>query len=317
MAEEGGKGKRAGLYTAAAALLALCIALGVFTYMPGLRQWVSSGRLHARLDRPLVVQKATLAREAPLPLPTGAAGERKAAPPGEATQASRTGAVDGGKAKPPQKAALSRPAGYSGRDTREMAYRALYTQWHVPYYSGKDRSSMCAQARSAGVRCLMGKGAVGDLIAMNRPAVLRFKDKTHGDYYGLLTALDGETATLTLGDETRTVDTREIAERWTGDYLLLWRAPPEYRGTLKPGSRGPAVAWIERQVALAQGRAAPIGENPIYDEKVKRQVRAFQTAAGVAPDGIAGPKTILRLPNAGAATRDPVLKAVRSEKGIR
>jgi general secretion pathway protein A len=120
-----------------------------------------------------------------------------------------------------------------------------------------------------------------------------------------------------LGDETRTVDTVEVARRWSGDYLLLWRVPPGYEGELKRGSRGRAAAWLGKHLALAQGRAAPAGGNRIYDEEMMKQVKAFQSAAGMAPDGVAGPRTILRLCNASPDNRDPVLKAVRSEKGIK
>ncbi len=152
---------------------------------------------------------------------------------------------------------------------------------------------------------------------MNRPAVLQLKDKARGDYYAVLTALDGEKATFVLGDETRTVDAGEIARRWSGDYLLLWRVPPGYDKALDQGSRGRPVAWLIRQLALAQGREAPAGDNHTYDEKVKEQVKAFQVAAGMAPDGIAGPRTILRLCNASPDNRDPVLRAVGKGKGSR
>jgi general secretion pathway protein A len=152
---------------------------------------------------------------------------------------------------------------------------------------------------------------------MNRPAVLRLTDESAGDYYALLTALDGKTAAFVLGDKTRTVAIGEVARRWSGNYLLLWRAPPGYKESLKPGRRGPVVGWLERQLALAGGRAAPAGENRIYDGKVMRQVTEFQIAAGMAPDGIAGPRTILRLADAGPDHRDPVLQVVRSGKGIK
>ncbi len=298
MAEERRKRKHPRLYRAAAGVLfLLCIGLGVFYYMPGSRQWVFPGRLHARLNRPLAGPKVTLAVQA------------APAPP--------AGAVGGGKAESPQKATLSRPAGHSGHGLREMAYRELCRQWHVQYYSGQNHPPVCDQVKSAGLKCIKGKGDFSDLVEMNRPAVLRLIDKIHGDYYGVLTALDGKRATFILGDETKRVDTGEIAERWSGDYLLLLRMPPGYEGNLKQGSRGRAVAWLIRQLALAQGRAAPTGESQIYDEKVMKQVKAFQTAAGIASDGVAGPWTILRLGNVSPDNRDPVLRAIRSEKGIR
>lgn len=77
------------------------------------------------------------------------------------------------------------------------------------------------------------------------------------------------------------------------------------------------MEWLIRQLALAQGRAAPTGGLSIYDEKVAKQVKEFQIAAGMAPDGIAGPRTILSLCNASPDNRDPVLRAVKRGNGTR
>jgi general secretion pathway protein A len=332
MYEERGKGKTMLLYRAAAGVLfLLCIALATFSSMPGSRQWAFFGRLDTRPDQPalektrLAISRSLHARaEQPLFV-------SKAYPPAEITPAPPAGAVNGRFAAPvtetasappagiagSEKTSLGHPAGHTGHGTREMAYRALCRQWRVPYYTGKDRPPVCDQAASAGLRCLMGKGDIGNLLEMNRPAVLELTDNTYGDYYALLTSLDGQRATLMLGDETRTVDTGEVARRWSGNYLLLWRVPPEYEGNLKPGSQGRAVAWLIRQLALALGREAPTGENRVYDEKVEEQVKAFQTAAGMAPDGVAGPRTILSLCNTSPDNRDPVIQAARSGKGIK
>jgi hypothetical protein len=65
-----------------------------------------------------------------------------------------------------------------------------------------------------------------DLLAMNRPAVLRLKDEGHDDYYALLTALDDKKAAFVLGDKAKSIDIGELARRWSGQYLLLWRTPP-------------------------------------------------------------------------------------------
>jgi peptidoglycan hydrolase-like protein with peptidoglycan-binding domain len=67
------------------------------------------------------------------------------------------------------------------------------------------------------------------------------------------------------------------------------------------------VAWLERQLAVAEGRHAPAGEDRIYGEAVERQVRAFQIASDIVPNGIAGPRTIMRLSGIAPDNRDPVL----------
>ncbi len=285
MAEEHVKGRKARIILAAGFLLLLCAAFGALSYMAGSRQWAFG--IRAQTDRPIVRMKAAPASAQP----AGAPG------------------------RPDAQATLIRPARSSGPATRDKAYLALCRQWHVPY-NGHDSRPLCDQADGAGVKCLVGRGGIANLLDMNRPAVLRLTDDAPDDYYALLTAVNGETATFSLGDEKRTVDIRELAQWWSGDYLVLWRVPPEYEGELRRGSRGRAVAWLQKQLALVQGRTVPTGERPVYDEAVARQVKEFQISAGIRSDGIAGPKTILRLWSASPDNRDPVLRAVRSEKRV-
>jgi general secretion pathway protein A len=101
-----------------------------------------------------------------------------------------------------------------------------------------------------------------------------------------------------VGSETRTVDAKEISKRWYGDYMLLWQAPPGYRAKILPGSRGPDVQWIERQLAFTQGRADKTGQDTMYGEDLIRQVKKFQLEKGLVPDGVAGAQTIIHLNNA-------------------
>ena len=97
---------------------------------------------------------------------------------------------------------------------------------------------------------------------MNKPAVLTLVDEKKGAFYAALTNLRGNTATVVLGQEARVVELEEINRTWSGEYLLLWRAPPDYRGEVKPGSRGPMAAWLKRHLALAQGRTPPAKRIP-------------------------------------------------------
>jgi general secretion pathway protein A len=285
LAGENNKRKKVRLCVeAAGALLLLCIALAALYHAPASKHW-PFGNLRARTEAQRIDQGA----------------------------AALTPASGGGGKAGAAYASLSRPEGISGRSTKEMAYRALFRQWHLPY-DGEHGPPACDQARAAGLECLIGKDGVSTLLEMNRPAVLRLKDEGKGDYYALLTSLDEKKASFVLGDKARTVDIGEVAKRWSGHYLLLWRAPPGYRHSLRPGGRGPAVAWLEKQLALARGRPGPGGEQGVYDETVMTQVKEFQIAAGMAPDGVAGPMTILHLCNASPDNRDPVL---RDGKGTR
>lgn len=204
------------------------------------------------------------------------------------------------------------PANVVAPATRDMAYAALFKEWGVEYSRG-DARTVCDQAGKQGLDCVKGKGNISDLREMNKPVVLSLHDEKDDAYYGTLTRLHGELATLAIGNETRNVHIGEIIDRWSGDYLLLWRTPPGYQGSLKPGSRGPAVSWLERQLALVQGKAAPAVHKEVYDDEMKKQVKKFQLSAGLMPDGVAGQRTILRLSGAVPTGKEPGLSIKGSD----
>jgi general secretion pathway protein A len=189
---------------------------------------------------------------------------------------------------------LERPSASSADTTREAAYQALFGTWQVRYITGDSRS-VWEQAQAQGLRHLKGRGSVNSLRQMNRPAVLRLVDDKDGEYYAALIYLRGEKATFAIGKESRTVDVKEIIRWWSGDYSLLWRPPPEYRDELRPGGRGPMAAWLEKRLALIQGRPAPTEGERLYRGDAVKQVKRIQLASGLIPDGIVGPMTIMAL----------------------
>ena len=207
------------------------------------------------------------------------------------------------KTDAPKVRPLERP-GPPGPGTRDMAYRALFEKWDIRY-SQEDGQSVQEQARRQGLRCVQGIGSVGDLRQMDKPVVLKLLDEKSGEYYATLTSLRGEDAVLTIGSEKRSVDLKELSKSWSGEYLLLWRAPREYKKELKPGEDGPLVAWVDRQVSLAQGRSVGVRQGLVYGDEMVKRVKEFQRTAGLKPDGIVGPWTIMRL--SAVDNREPAL----------
>jgi general secretion pathway protein A len=66
------------------------------------------------------------------------------------------------------------------------------------------------------------------------------------------------------------------------------------------------AAWLDRQLSLVQGRTVNLAGRPMYDDRLVKQVKEFQAAAGLDPDGIVGWRTIIRLADA-AGTGGPTL----------
>jgi len=203
-------------------------------------------------------------------------------------------AVAKAKDNPVKKTNLERPVNYTANATMEMAYQALFKQWQLQYSRGDSRT-VCEQARKQGLQCLKGKGNIGHLRLMNRPIVLTLVDEKGDEYFAALISLRGETAVFVIGNETRDIDINEISRRWAGDYFILWRAPQEYKEELKPGDRGPMVAWLDRQLALIQGRPVPTGREQVYHGEIVKEVKRLQLTAGLLADGIVGPRTIICL----------------------
>jgi len=172
-----------------------------------------------------------------------------------------------------------------------LAYAALFSAWGLDYPGG----DVCRDAARLGMRCRAGRGGLDELRQLDRPAVLAMRNSRGQEYYAALTGLDDRSATLAMGSETKRVSLDTLADQWSGYYVVLWRMPPEVGEAIRQGERGPAVAWLERQLAQTQGRAVDANADPVFDEALARQVKQFQLAEGLVPDGAVGPQTLMRL----------------------
>jgi general secretion pathway protein A len=190
---------------------------------------------------------------------------------------------------------LEWPADQPRSRSKELAYAALFRAWGVDA-NGEDA---CRQAESLGLRCRSARGGLDELHRLNRPAVLLMHDDQGREFHAALVALADKTATFAIGAETRTVALGALAAQWAGHYTLLWRMPPDAREYIRAGERGPAVQWLIRQLAQAQGRVADTSKDPQFDEVLGRQVKQFQLAQGLIPDGAVGPQTVMRLADVG------------------
>ncbi|NOZ69481.1 MAG: AAA family ATPase [Deferribacteres bacterium] len=191
------------------------------------------------------------------------------------------------------------------------AFAELFRLWGISYDPGEEISP-CRQAESQGLQCLRGPGSLNDLRRLDRPAVLKLFDDQGGEYYAALTGLKTETATLVTARGTREVAVRDIEARWLGDYTLLWRTPPDYRGELMPGKSDHLVRWINRELATVQGRPFQPLEDTEFSGSLVTNVKKFQLSRGLVPDGIVGPRTLIHL-NTAAGIDTPKLSSGTEE----
>ena len=93
----------------------------------------------------------------------------------------------------------------------------------------------------------------------------------------------------------------DVANRWSGDYLTLWRAPPGLRNApVLPDEEPASARWLDSQLDAA-GVPADTGGR-------RARVSRFQRSEGLQADGRAGPLTLMRLARV-ADPREPRLSA--------
>jgi general secretion pathway protein A len=177
-----------------------------------------------------------------------------------------------------------------------MAFEFLLNQWGIKYQS-QEKSFPCEQVKIHGLQCLNDIGGLNILHQLNIPAVLKLSGDKGNIFYATLTALKEETAIVKVGRRTQEVFVKDIESHWLGDYTLLWRIPPDYKSEVLPGYKGPMVQWLHKQLSLTQDHLIQPHDNSVYNDDLVKEVRKFQLAKGLKPDGIIGPRTIILLNN--------------------
>lgn len=215
------------------------------------------------------------------------------------------------KSAPPQEfpAVLDSPVYSASLSDQKGALSALFKVWGMQYRDGDS----CQQLEVAGLHCQVDRGGLDDLRRINLPAILTLRDRADQVFSALLTGLDSDSATFVVNSETRTVALNALATQWDGQYTFLWRKPAEARGEIKPGSRGAEVAWLAEQLARLHGMSIKAPDTLVYDESLMWQVKQFQLAQGLVPDGVTGSLTLLRL----SAATDPTAPRLFAVKGER
>ena len=193
---------------------------------------------------------------------------------------------------------LEDSVGSAGAQAEARAvYTRLYQLWGLEYRS-RDTPSDCDYVVSHGLRCHFGWGTLAMLLSLNRPAVLTLRGENNGEHSEvLLISRSDEGAVVYARGSERAVPLDELGRVWTGQYLLLWRAPDSYTRVVKAGDRGEVVAWISQRLSPELSESITV-----FDAALARRVRLFQQVYGLVPDGEVGPLTMIALNNfSGAA----------------
>lgn len=191
------------------------------------------------------------------------------------------------------------------------AYQALFALWGLSYQP-QDPGMYCRDAALNGLGCLARKGSLRNLQHLNRPAVLVLHPEEGRPVFAVLVKLTATEARLIVGGKPVTLATEAVEQFWLGDFTLLWRFPPGYEGEIKPGDRSPAVTWLGQALASLQGKSLLPQSELLFDATLVAEVKRFQVKAGLVPDGIVGPQTLIHL-NTLLGSDQPLLTAAAEE----
>jgi general secretion pathway protein A len=179
--------------------------------------------------------------------------------------------------------------------SENAALGALAGLWGPDFASlaGADARATCEAALRANLRCHAGRGGLYELRLLDRPAVVTLHDGPRTGY-AVLVGMDERSVTLGVDGRRERVDIAAFVARFGGEFTTFWRMPAAFRDVVAHGDRGPDVDWIAQRLAGLNSATAPALDAPL-DARTKEWLRAFQAAQDLKADGVAGPRTYMRL----------------------
>ena len=188
-------------------------------------------------------------------------------------------------------------------ETQRLAYEAVLERWGADLSAWTNQTIPCNFAPSVGLQCLSRTGSWSDIRRLDLPVILELWDRSSTPYYGAVTGATGDTFTLTLGGRTHRVTPADLRDAWFGSYVVLWRMPPDYTGTLKRGDRHPSVRWLREQLGKLSDDLPGVDAAGLtgaadatdFDAALQEAVVTFQRQEQLLADGIVGPATWIRL----------------------
>lgn len=190
-------------------------------------------------------------------------------------------------------AALPAPLpGVPSYHSQRMAFETMYKLWGVEY-NADDLIVPCDYAPRFQLQCTKRASNWTTLERLNVPVVLQLKTSDGVEFYAAAVGMGNDWIKLEQAGTQTDVSIRALEQSWTGTFIALWPTPESYRGSLSIGSNGQAVT--ELRSLLGDAIKRDLGTSKNFDAQLGRALEEFQSANGLARDGIAGPATWLLL----------------------
>ncbi|MGF6179017.1 general secretion pathway protein A [Massilia sp. UYP32] len=186
-------------------------------------------------------------------------------------------------------------ADFAAGKSENDALRALAALWGPSFagIAGSSPKATCEAAQRANLRCHQGRGGLYELRLLDRPAVVTLHDGPRTGY-AVLVGMDQDSVLLAVDGRRQRVTIPAFVARFGGEFTTFWRMPGAFRDVVGQGDRGPDVDWIAQRLAGLNKTTAPALDQPLA-ARTQEWLRAFQAGQDLKADGVAGPRTYMRL----------------------
>ncbi len=180
-------------------------------------------------------------------------------------------------------------------ETELTAFTQLLARWQVDADQVSVRAATrCPPIVAAGIACLHGHATLDQLARFDRPLLLLL-GSTDRPEYALLQGVGPKHVRIDLTGTRYELARSSLSKLWSGDFIALWRLPPDIPASLARGDSGPSVGWVQDRLATFDNGVATKTHTPTFDADLEARVRKLQTAYGITADGLIGPETLFAL----------------------
>ncbi|MBN2319907.1 MAG: AAA family ATPase [Acidobacteria bacterium] len=193
------------------------------------------------------------------------------------------------------------------------SFNSLYSRWDLPIRI-KPSEIGCNAAREYGFKCLFLTGDWLKIRRLDIPVILGLKIEDEQTRHAALIGLNGNIATLAIGDRTYSLPLQALDRMWDGSFILIWK-PPFNAVRLPLGMRGEEIIWIRQILDTYEGKPVSFSPSDLFDNQLRMRILDFQKTQLLIPDGRIGPETLVRLSIALDMLNVPMLSRYSIEGG--
>ncbi len=165
--------------------------------------------------------------------------------------------------------------------------RLLLKRWGITDGIPAQQTA-CEFVESQNMHCLIARGGLPLIRAINRPVLLELKNNNKSSWLPIV-GIDSQQQLICLKKTIPQVcDIPTLTRYWSGVLLVLLRQPSVFV-QIRPGFEGEQIHWLRQRLAIAEKRDLDsISPSLLFDKELVDRVKHFQQSRYIDDDGIVG-----------------------------